>query len=368
MELMPRKLPLNVIREKNRHGTWVFYYRVGKGSRTRLRGEPGSAEFQAAYKAAVAETPVVERRQRSDSRTLKWLIERYMESRKWATLSVATRRARGNLFLQMLKNADGAFFGDISKKDVEAAMEARAHTPAQANTLLKALRGLFEWAIKNEITIFDPTHGVDSIAYKSDGFEPWVAEDVHKFCAHWKEGTVQRLAFELLLCSGLRRSDIVKAGRQHLTGSTFTMRTQKTGAEITVDFSDRLVKLIEKTKTGDLAFIVGENGRPFAVESFGNWFRKHCTAAGVNKSAHGVRKLSATLAANAGASSHELMAQYGWATSRQAETYTKKADRKRLGIRASKLVAEQIEIELSPHLNPSAGKIENHEMKSMPKK
>nr|WP_250811849.1 tyrosine-type recombinase/integrase [Neorhizobium tomejilense] len=367
MEPMPRKLPLNVTREKNRHGTWVFYYRVGKGPRTRLKGSPDSDEFKAAYKAAVAVAPEpFARRQKGDSRSLRWLIDRYMESRKWAALSVATRRARGNLFLQMLQNAGDAFFADISKRDVEAALDARAHTPAQANCLLKALRGLFEWAIKSELTIFDPTHGVEKISYKSDGFEPWTTEDVHLFCAKWKEGTVQRLAFELLLCSGLRRSDIVKAGRQHLTGSTFTMRTQKTGAEITIDFSDRLIKLIEKTETGDLAFIVGENGRPFTVESFGNWFRKHCTAAGVNKSAHGVRKLSATLAANAGASSHELMAQYGWATSRQAETYTKKADRKRLGIRASKLVAEQIEIELSPHLNSSAGKISNLETKSKP--
>lgn len=358
MENMPRKLPLNVIKEKNRHGTWVFYYRVGKGQRTRLHGAPGSAEFTAAYKAAVAGTPAVEpRRFSSDTRSLKWLIERYMESRKWAALSVATRRARGNLFLQMLKNADGAFFGDVSKRDVEAALDARAATPAQANCLLKALRGLFEWAVKSDLTIFDPTHGVETVKYKSDGFEPWVAEDVAKFCSKWQIGTRQRLAFELLLCSGLRRSDIVRAGRQHMIGNTFSMRTQKTGAEITVEFPERLMSAIVQTQTGDLAFIVGENGQPFTTESFGNWFRKHCTAAGVEKSAHGVRKLSATLAANAGASSHELMAQYGWATSRQAETYTKQADRKRLGVRASKLVAEQIEVELSPHLNPSAGKI-----------
>lgn len=364
MEDMPRKLPLHVLKERNRHGTWVYYYRVGKGPRTRLRGEPGSDEFKASYKAAVIGTPLVERRERSDTRSLKWLIERYMESRKWAELSVATRRARGNLFLQMVKAAGDEFFADISKQDMEAAIDARANTPAQANCLLKAVRGLFAWAIKNDIAVFDPTQGVEPIHYKSDGFEPWTNEDVIKFCTKWKVGTRQRLAFELLLCSGLRRSDIVKAGRQHMSGNTFSMRTKKTGAEITVEFPDRLMKVIGETKTGDLAFVVGESGKPFTSEGFGNWFRKHCTAAGVHKSAHGVRKLSATLAANAGATSHELMAQYGWATSRQAETYTKKADRKRLGIRSSKLVAEQIETELTPHLIPSAGNIPNNARKS----
>jgi len=364
MDAMPRKLPLNVIKEKTRHGTWVYYYRVGKGPRTRLRGELDSNEFKAAYKAAVIGTPIIERREKADSRSIKWLIDRYMESRKWAELSVATRRARSNLFKQMVDAAGDKFFADISKQDMEAALDARAHTPAQANCLLKAVRGLFTWAIKNDIVAFDPTHGVEPVQYKSDGFEPWTAEDVNKFCRKWKIGTRQRLAFELLLCSGLRRSDIVRAGRQHMTGNTLSMRTKKTGTEVTVEFPDRLMKVIEKTKTGDLAFVVGENGRPFTVESFGNWFRKHCSAADVHKSAHGVRKLSATLAANAGASSHELMAQFGWATSRQAEVYTKQADRKRLGIKASKLVAEQIEIELSPHLIPSAGKNQNRQMKS----
>ncbi|WP_306834386.1 tyrosine-type recombinase/integrase [Neorhizobium huautlense] len=368
MQDMPRKLPLNVIREKNRHGTIVFYYRVGKGPRTRLAGEPGTEEFKQSYRDAIAAEQPARPRQRGDSRTLKWLIGQYMESRQWADLATSTRKARGNLFIQMLKNAGDSFFADISKKDVEAALDARAGTPGQANALLKALRGVFEWAVKADLTGFDPTHGVDRLQYKTDGFEPWTSEDVHKFCLKWKIGTPQRLAMELLLCSGLRRSDIVRAGRQHMSGNTFTLRTHKTGAEITVEFPDRLMKVIEKTKTGDLAFIVGENGRPFTVESFGNWFRKHCTKADVDKSAHGLRKLSATLAANAGASSHELMAQYGWATSRQAEIYTKKADRKRLGIRASKLVAEQIEIELAPHLNPGAGNIQNTEAKTTVKK
>lgn len=368
MEDMPRKLPLNVIKEKNRHGTWVFYYRIGKGPRTRMRAAPGTPEFEAEYKSIVGGTPVVIRREKGDAQTLKWLISQYMESRTWAVLSNSTRRQRGNIFLQLIAKAGHASFVDISKQDVTNAVEERGSTPAQANCVLKALRGLFEWAVKNDHTGYDPTHGVEKLTYKSDGFEPWTSEDIHLFCRKWEVGTMQRLALELLLCSGLRRSDIVRAGRQHMTGNVFSIRTKKTNTEITVEFPDRLTKVIAETKTGDLNFIVSENGTPFTVESFGNWFRKHCRAAGVQKSAHGVRKLSATMAANAGASSHELMAQYGWATSRQAETYTKKADRKRLGVKSSQLVAEQIEKELSPHLNPSAGKSENRTKKSMGQK
>jgi Phage integrase family. len=44
----------------------------------------------------------------------------------------------------------------------------------------------------------------------------------------------------------------------------------------------------------------------------GNYFRTACNKAGVHKSAHGVRKISATRAANAGANVAELKALFGW--------------------------------------------------------
>lgn len=65
-------------------------------------------------------------------------------------------------------------------------------------------------------------------------------------------------------------------------------------------------------------------------ESFGNEFSAAARAAGVKKSAHGVRKIAATVAAENGATVHQLMAIFGWKTTRQAEVYTKAADRARL--------------------------------------
>ena len=44
---------------------------------------------------------------------------------------------------------------------------------------------------------------------------------------------------------------------------------------------------------------------------------------------------------DAGAAAHELMAQYGWIRLEQAEVYTRGADRARLGMQASEIVAGQ---------------------------
>src|SRR5262245_15221716 len=73
-----------------------------------------------------------------------------------------------------------------------------------------------------------------------------------------------------------------------------------------------LDEILQAGPCADLAFICGENGRPLTKESFGNVFRDACNAAGVTKSAHGVRKIGATRAANNGATVAELEAIFGW--------------------------------------------------------
>jgi hypothetical protein len=64
----------------------------------------------------------------------------------------------------------------------------------------------------------------------------------------------------------------------------------------------------------DLTFLVNEWGPPFTDAGFGNWFRDRCLEAGVPGRAHGLRKAGATLAANNGATSRQLMAIFGWDT------------------------------------------------------
>ncbi|MEG8098981.1 integrase, partial [Candidatus Liberibacter brunswickensis] len=76
---------------------------------------------------------------------------------------------------------------------------------------------------------------------------------------------------------------------------------------------------------------------------FSMWLGSKARKAGIKKSAHGVRKFSATISAENGATTHELMATYGWKSVAQAETYTKGADRIRLGIKNSRLISEAIE-------------------------
>jgi integrase len=346
-QAVPRKLPPYVVKERSRHGRVMFFFRRGKGPRVRLPDDTQSQAFKDAYEAALTgKAARTERKAQVPSDTLEWLVDRYMESGRWAALSPATRKQQGLFFKDTLKRSGNPPYAAITRRTIHASMDARKDTPALANNWLKAMRGLFQWAVRNEHIDADPTQGVDRIRYKSDGFKVWTAGDVQAFCERWPLGTKPYLAFSLFLVSGLRRGDMHRLGPQHLRGNVLSIRANKNAAPITIELPPFALEAIAATPTGDMAFMTKGSGEPFtSKESFGNWFSARCRDAGLNKgkSAHGLRKLAATMAADAGGTTHELMAHFGWSTPAQAEVYTRGADRARLGTQSSRRLAGEIE-------------------------
>jgi integrase len=115
-----------------------------------------------------------------------------------------------------------------------------------------------------------------------------------------------------------------------------TIKTEKSDftVAVTLPILPVLAATLDSGPCGDLTFIAGERGQPLTKESFGNLFRKACRAAGLPGSAHGVRKIAATRAANAGATVAQLEAIFGWHGGTMASLYTRAADRQRLAIEA----------------------------------
>src|SRR5262245_48431001 len=101
-----------------------------------------------------------------------------------------------------------------------------------------------------------------------------------------------------------------------------------------IEHDASLARTLATGPCGDLTFIAGSTNKPMTKESFGNLFRDACKAAGVPGSAHGVRKIAATRAANSGATVAQLEAIFGWTGGAMASLYTREADRKRLALEA----------------------------------
>lgn len=326
---MARKLPLYCYRQKSRHGKTCYYFRRGKGLRMRLP-DFDTPEFWQSYTRALSDQapPVRTRAQRG---SLEWLIDIYRQSSAYLGLSAATRRQRDNIFKGVVKSAGKVDYTDINRAVIVRGREARAATPAQSRNFLDAMRGLFRWALETDMVATDPTTGVTNPRRpKGAGFAAWTEDDVAAYCKRWPIGTRERAWFEVLINTGLRRGDAVRAGRPHLRDSVLTIQTEKTGMVVSIPLSAKFLAILAQSPTGDLTFICGAGGRPLVKESFGNLFRKACVAAVVNKSAHGIRKLAATRIADAGATVAELEAIFGWSGGGMASLYTRTSDRTRL--------------------------------------
>jgi len=331
---MPRPRPPHLHRETTRHGKPVWYVRIGRGPRVRIKGEYSSPEFQAAYEGAIAGNPLTDPR-KPTSGSLAWLIARYRDSSDWTAFSLSTRRQRENILKQIIATAGRHPYGQITEATIAAGKDRRAQTPFQARHFLDTMRGLFAWAKEAGFVKVDPAAGVRYPLLKSGaGFPVWTEDDVAAYEARWPVGTRERVWFDVLSYTGLRRGDAVRLGKQHVRDGEAAITTEKGGGKVEViiplNLFPALVKTLQAGPTADLAFICGSNGKPMTKESFGNAFSDSCRKAGIRKSAHGLRKLAATRAADAGATIWQMNAMFGWTGTKMAAHYTQAADRKKL--------------------------------------
>ncbi len=178
-----------------------------------------------------------------------------------------------------------------------------------------------------------------------DGFHSWTLDEVAAYRDCHAVGTKARLALELLLLAGVRRSDVVQLGRQHMRNGWFRFvpfKGRKRGKPLEIPVLPQLATIIAASPCGDLTFLVTEFGRPFTSNGFGNRFSKWCTAAGLPKgcSAHGLRKAGAAIAAENGATDFQLMSIFGWDTVKEAQRYTKAARRKQMAASGMPLLVQ----------------------------
>lgn len=333
MLAMPRPRLPNLHLER-RNGRAVWYVRKGHGPRYRLRSEFGSEAFRAEYDDAIAGR--APRSRQAAEGSLQWLWDAYRKTGAWSSLSPATRRQRENIMRHVLKLAGHEPAAAIRDKHITAGLDKRADTPSAARNFLDTMKGLFKWAKARGHVRTDPTVGVEPPKRrKSSGFVPWTRADVIAYRARWPLGTRQRVWLDILLYTGLRRGDAARVGNQHVSEEgIISIETEKTGTPVTIPMLTVLQRSLLAGPRGVAAWAVGANGKPFVKEAFGNAFSEAARAAGVDKSAHGVRKIAATIAAENGATEAELNAIFGWTGNRQSSHYTRSAERARLAAQA----------------------------------
>lgn len=340
---MPKPRPPHLVKQITQYGKIVWYVRIGHGKRIRIRGTYGTQEFVDNYKSALAELqgiiPPKPKTGKLIEGSFAWLLKQYFNSINWHNLAKDTKKQRELILMKVCDTIRDIPYREIRKTHIIAGVERRKEMPAAAQNFLKALNGLFNWAIEQGLLESNPALGVKKPPLKNkDGLPTWIEEDIEKYYHKWHHGTHERVWIDVLLYTGLRRGDAVRIGWKDVKDNIIHLKTEKSQfkTDVFLPILPELAKTLKTGPIGDETFICGKKGTKFTKESFGHAFLKACTQAGINKSAHGLRKLAATRAANSGATVPQLKALFGWTNDNMASLYTKSADRKKLALEAIK--------------------------------
>ncbi len=330
---MPAIRLKHVHRFTDRHGHARHYLRIPGRKAVALPGAPGSPAFIRAYNAALAALPSPVAEARTVPGSLDALAVSYYAAEAFTGLRATTQRAYRNIIEGMRAKHGTKPVRLLDAQGVARIMGEKAGTPTAANHRLRILSGLMRHAIALGWRKDNPCTGVERHRYRSDGYAPWSEGDIALFRAKHPSGSVARLALELLLNTGQRRSDVVRMGKQHVQGGAIRVRQVKTGAEVTVPILPELRTELDAIGHGHLTFLALADGTARSPRGFYNTFRDWCREAGVpdGRSPHGLRKACGNRLADAGCSAHEIMAVLGHKTLSEAQRYTEAADKRRLG-------------------------------------
>ncbi len=255
-------------------------------------------------------------------------MDAYLDSLEFRALAPLTQSSRRGIALHIAADRGRAPVAAIEPRHIEK--DIRAKGGSAARNRLKVWRSLLAFLKREQWRKDDPSRDVAPPKHREQPHQVWTAEDIAAFRATWAHGTQERLAMELLYWTGARRSNVVRLGWQNLRGGWISWRQEKTRATVEIPIDPDLAEALRHADRSRLTFLETAKGAARTANGFGEWWRTACNAAGVSARAHGMRHAMGADAAESGISPHGIGAALGHTSSRESETYTKHARRRKM--------------------------------------
>jgi integrase len=321
---MRRELPPLCYR-KGRKGHVYYYPHGARGKGYRIHAEPGTPAFHAELaKAAMGTLP-------TPLRTVKKLVNHYVDSDKWTGLKPTTRRnykLHFDYFVDVMPNIDPARLRTV---DVVRMRDAGKDTPTFANQRVDVLRILLAYGreigwVKDNVAI-----GVRGLKNNKPPREPWPP---HMIEAFRKEADgLALLTFEMALGTGQRIRDVLRMTWSDVTPEGIRIRQGKTGKFLIVPPTARLAAILDQTPKIGLTIIAQTQGRFRGKAASYNLVHRDIMAIrkkiGAEKwDIHGLRYSAASEIAELGFSDEFIKSITGHASSRVLQLYAGAAAQK----------------------------------------
>ena len=322
----------------DRKGRARHYLRVKGKPLVRLPDSPmDSPDFLAAWAAAMKASTGHEPRPGKGS--IAALCTSYLRSYAFKEHSASYQILLRRHVCQIEAKAGDRLARDLKPIHIKADLAALA--PAVAKQRYKAWRVLAKHGDSAGLLTTDPTIGVKRPDGKSVDIPAWTRDDIAAFRARWAVGTAQRAIFELLFWTGARVSDAVRIGPGMIgRDGVLVFRQVKTKGEAYVPWTCALPAFADQIDrdhmlaaiaplAGHMTFLATREGRGRSAKSIGGDVSAAARAAGVQKSAHGLRKSRCAFNADGGATATQIASWTGHESLSEVTHYTKSADRRR---------------------------------------
>ena len=315
----------------DRHGRERIYFRRKGYKDVALSGPLFSDEFWKSYQKAMNGPRPAIGAGRNKPGSMNEVIVAYYKSADFKNLKPSTKSTYRGIIERFRKEHGEKAASRLQPRHIRQMMREKSDTPSAANNFLRILHLLMRQAIELELREDDPTQFVRKIKIKTAGFKSWQETDIEDYVKAHPAGTKAHLALMLLLYTGLRRSDVVRVGPQHIRDGILTIKQTKTGNDVSIPVHPMLATALKQCSRDQLVFLTTSFGKPYTPAGFGNWFRDVTDQAGLKGlTAHGLRKAIARRLAEAGCTPHEIMSITGHQNLKEVVLYTAAANRKQM--------------------------------------
>lgn len=330
---------------------WRVRIEGKKNQRITLRLTPDHKAFSEHYHAARAGIDLgVPENTEPQENSIAWLTKKhteYLESQvECGQFSPLTLKKRNGLY-QRLRNQFGRRDINMPQKAVRDIQRSMQSTPASADSMVEAIRRLYDWAIEEEICSENPATGVRKIDKGKGGAVPWSVQDLQQYVKHHPPGTRAHTTLMLLLFTACRIGDAVTLGyrnEREIDGITYLgwQPKKKGSAYVEIPMVPQLFDATRSSKVAGMQYLLKQNGEPYKTgDNLGQQLKKWTEQAGLkHRTAHGVRKSVGTLLAGLGCSQYTIMSVHGHTEAKTSEVYTKGVERRELAREAMQQMAQ----------------------------
>jgi hypothetical protein len=172
-----------VVEDHDRHGNDRVYLRTPGKRKSRLWQEPGTPEFDAEYRRAIAgeiKPKTLPRPAAPASGSLRALCISYFGCAESKRMEPRSRHVR-RLILDKLCDVHGDKpVALMEPRHVRRIRDEKAELPEAANAIVKALRAVFRHGVQSELLTRNPAREVEYLRAGGDGYHTWTIEEVEQ--------------------------------------------------------------------------------------------------------------------------------------------------------------------------------------------